>query len=168
MKNQTTTDVRTAAATKPVSPELTRALRESIRSESVSAVLHSAGASTLVGTPVEVLEEVVAYQTAAWLNAPNAWAFNSKAASPAVIDAAAKAIDETVLAEAARPFLTPGSKDVAAIRTNLIHTMAEIAQEAARFAESESRRVSHTCVAVGALIVARNASPPHAQTPLTH
>lgn len=158
MKNQTTENVRLVPEKNTASPALTRAIRAAIRSNKVEAVLLRAGSAKLRGMPAEVLEEVAAAQTAAWITGIRPSQLSGPApgvAPPKVLDAAAETIDEGALTAAAEIVGVRGSSELETIRATLIANMALTAIEAHRFAQAEDRPLDHNCVAIAGFNVAR-------------
>lgn len=163
MKHPTSTFEGLIHGNAPTSPAFTRALRAAIRSSKLEQVLLRAGATKLRGTPVEVLEEVAAAQTAAWVvgSAYGVLAGPVTAtAVPHLLEAAAEAIDDEALIAAGEIVGVYGASELGTIRTHLITNMARIAIEANRFAQAETRPVCHSCVAIGGLNAARQLSEP--------
>lgn len=152
MKTQATTSMHASSDKTPFAPTLTRALQAAIQADKLQGVLLSAGATKFRGSPFEVLEEVAASQTAAWIvgNPANPLAGPvPPARQPRIFEAAAETIDEDKLRAAAQTVGLHGANDVEQIRNYLAWTLAQTAFEATRFAEAENRPVCHNCVAVG-------------------
>ena len=160
MKNQTTNLNEPNAEKSPIPAALTRALRAAIQSNKVEGILVSAGATKFRGVPVEVLEEVAAAQTAAWIIGVQGGPMATPAPTvetPAIFETAAQTIDHDGLTAAAGLVGVHATAEVQKIRTFLAANLACTALEATRFANAEGRPVDHSCVAIGGTHVASGA-----------
>ncbi|HEX9817205.1 MAG TPA: hypothetical protein VGB18_09515 [Candidatus Thermoplasmatota archaeon] len=160
MKTQNTSNAPSNVEKAIVPPTLTRALRAAIQADKLGNILFTAGATKLRGTPTEVLEEVAAAQTAAWIvgfqSGPMAGPL-PVVAQPETLEVAVDAIDTDALGVAGAIVGVRGAGEVEKIRSYLAANLASTAFEATRFALAEDRPVCHNCVAIGGSSVARSA-----------
>ena len=161
MNTETTTSVsHDSHDSKPIPPALTRALRGAIQSDGLEQIFRSAGAKEFQGTPIEVLEELAAAQTAVWMVGAQSGPMAAPApnvAQPTILEAASGTIDSDALKGAAELVGVRGSNDIQRIQAYLAANLACTAVEATRFATAEGRPVDHNCVAIGGSIAARAA-----------
>lgn len=159
MKTHTTSNTSSTVPKAPVPPALTRALRAAIHANKLDNILFTAGATKLRGTPTEVLEEVAAAQTAAWIvgfqSGPMAGPVPS-VVQPETLEVAIDAIDTEALSAAGAIVGVQGAGELDQIRGYLAANLASTAFEATRFALAEDRPVCHNCVAIGGSSVARS------------
>lgn len=160
MKNENPTELYGKKNETPIHPALTNALRAAIVAGNLQGVFETAGAKKFRGTPIEVLEEVAAAQTAAWIVGFESGPMAAPVPAirlPEVAAVAEEAIDSEALKEAAELIGIQGDPELDMIRTHLTSTLALVAFEANRVALAEGRPVCHNCVAVGGVAVVRNA-----------
>ena len=158
MEQQTATSLNANyAETSTIPPALTLALRAAIRSNRVNDVFVSAGATKFKGTPEEVLGELAAAHTAAWIVGAQAGpmaAPTPNVTHSLVLETASETIDFAALRGAAELVGVRGSSDIQKIAAYLAADLASTAVEATRFASAEGRPVCHNCVAIGGSNVA--------------
>lgn len=159
MKTETTSNTQSNGEPAIVPATLTRALRAAIQADKLGNILFTAGATKLRGTPTEVLEEVAAAQTAAWIvgfqSGPMAGPVPS-VAQPETLEAAIDAIDTEAVSVAGAIVGVSEAGELDQIRSYLAANLASTAFEATRFALAEDRPVCHNCVAIAGSSVARN------------
>lgn len=159
MKTHNTSNLPSNAE-KTVPPTLTRALRAAVQADKLGNILFTAGATKFRGTPTEVLEEVAAAQTAAWMVGFQTSPMSGpvpQVVLPETFGVAIEAIDTEALGLAGAIAGIRGAGELDQIRTYLASILASTALEATRFAVAEDRPVCHNCVAIAGSNVARNA-----------
>lgn len=160
MKMQTNPNTQSNGEQTIIPASLTRALRAAIQADKLDNILFTAGATKLRGTPTEVLEEIAAAQTAAWIVGSDSGPMSGpvpSVAQPETLEVAVDAIDTEALSVAIAIVGVRGTGALDQVRTYLASNLASTAFEATRFALAEDRPVCHNCVAVGGSSVVRNA-----------